>query len=420
MLFSSLKKEKEGLVVYKMRNKIRLYIILLLFSPTSFIYGQIKYNLNNNQENQIVVNYSNPKTYEIANIDVEGAKYLDKIALISISGLKIGDEISIPGQAISGAIKKLWKQGIIGDIKIIATKIEENKVFLKIKLSERARLSKFTIKGLGKSHTTELNEKINLIRGRIVTEAVLKNTKNIIKKHFQNKGFRNTSINIQQEEDTILSNSIRLTINVKKRKKVRINDIKFSGDIVFSESKLKNKLKKTGEKTRVKLFKSLFLETFTLLKPKRLFGKKQGINLKKFSKYITDNLKINVFKSSKFIDSEYINDKDNLIKFYQSKGYRDIKIISDSIHSDSNSESLINIDIKLDPGNKYYFRNITWAGNYIYNNKTLDEVLSIERGELAAICMANCFPNSAISSFFFLLSMLNSTPILPRFFFNAE
>ena len=309
MLFSSLKKEKEDLVVYKMINKVSLYVIFFLFNIFSNLYGQIRYNLNNDPDNQIVVNYSNPKIYEIANIDVLGAKYLDKIALISISGLKVGDEISIPGQSISGAIKKLWKQGIIGDIQIIATKIEGNKIYLAIKLSERARLSKFTIKGLGKAHTTDLNEKINLIRGRIVTEAVLKNTKNIIKKYLENKGFMNSSIKIQQEEDTIMSNSIRLTINVNKRKKVKIKDIIFSGEIIYSEAKLKSKLKKTGEKPRVKLFKSFFYKSINMLKPKTLFGEKNGLNFKTLTKYVTDNLKINVFKSSKFIASEYRNDK---------------------------------------------------------------------------------------------------------------
>ena len=224
MLFSSFKKEKEDLEDYKMNIKNYLFILILLFISVKNLFGQISYKLNQNQENQIVVNYSNPKTYEIGKIDVLGSKYLDKIALISISGLKIGDQITIPGDAISGAIKKLWKQGIIGDIQIYASKIEGNKVDLTIKLTERARLSKFKIEGLGKSNTTTLNEKINLIRGRIVTDAVLKNTKNTIKKYLDNKGYTNASISIQQEIDTILSNSIRLIINVNRKQKVKINN----------------------------------------------------------------------------------------------------------------------------------------------------------------------------------------------------
>ena len=302
-----------------MNIKIYLSIILLIFINVKNLYSQISYKLNQDQENQIIVNYSNPKTYEISKIDVLGSKYLDKIALISISGLKIGDQIAIPGDAISGAIKKLWKQGIIGDIQIYATKIEGNKVDLIIKLSERARLSKFKIEGLGKSNTTTLNEKINLIRGRIVTDAVLKNTKNIIKKYLDNKGFTNASISIKQETDTILSNSIRLLISVNKKQKVKINNINFVGKTIFSDAKLKSKLKKTGEKPRVGLFKSILLNSVELIKPKKLFGNKKGLDLISFNKYITDNLKVNVFKSSKFITSEYRNDKENLIKFYQSK-----------------------------------------------------------------------------------------------------
>ena len=363
-----------------MNIKNYLFILILLFISVKNLFGQISYKLNQNQENQIVVNYSNPKTYEIGRIDVLGSKYLDKIALISISGLKIGDQITIPGDAISGAIKKLWKQGIIGDIQIYASKIEGNKVDLTIKLTERARLSKFKIEGLGKSNTTTLNEKINLIRGRIVTDAVLKNTKNTIKKYLDNKGYTNASISIKQEIDTILSNSIRLIINVNKKQKVKINNINFNGNVIFSDAKLKSKLKKTGEKPRVGLFKSIFYNSIELLKPKKLFGNKKGLDLVRFNKYLTDNLKINVFKSSKFITLEYRNDKENLIKFYQSKGYRDIKIISDSTYFDKNN--LININLGVNPGNKYFFRNISWAGNYIYDNKTLSEVLGIDKGDV--------------------------------------
>ena len=124
---------------------------------------------------------------------------------------------------------------------------------------------------------------------------------------------------------------LRLDLNFLSKK---INNINFNGNIIFSDAKLKSKLKKTGEKPRVGLFKSVFYNTIELIKPKKLFGNKKGLDLVRFNKYLTDNLKINVFKSSKFITSEYRNDKENLIKFYQSKGYRDIKIISDLILKD--------------------------------------------------------------------------------------
>ena len=381
MLFSSFKTEKEDLGVYKkyMKNNIFIFLSFLLIGLSYHSNGQIKYNYNTNPEQQIVINYSNPKTYEIGDIKIIGAKYLDPIALRSLSGLKIGDQISIPGESISGAIKKLWKQGIIGDIKILIDKIEEGKVYLSIVLKERPRLGTFKLNGIGKTHTSELNEKINLIRGRIVTDATIKNTQNTILNYFKEKGFLNTKVNIQEAVDTIMANSIRLNIDIEKNKKVKINNISFYGNSIYSEAKLKGKLKKTGERFEITLFKKIFQKSFSLLTPKNLFGVKNGITTNEILNFITENSNVNFLKSSKFIDKEFINDKDNLIKFYESKGYRDIKIIKDSITYEGD---FINIDIYVNPGNRYYFRNINWTGNYIYDKKLLNEILSIKKGDI--------------------------------------
>ena len=376
MLFSSLKKEIEDLERFNMK---RLYIIisviLLGFSHKSF--SQIRYNLNNDR--QIAISYTNPKTYEVAEVKVEGEKYLDEIALKSLAGIKVGDKISIPGEAISGAIKKLWKQGIIGDIKIIVNKIEDEKVYLSIVLKERPRLSTFEINGIGRTQKSELTEKINLIRGRIVTDAVIKNTQNTIENYFKKKGFFNTIVDVKQEIDTIVSNSIKLKINVSKSKKVKFNNINFIGNREFSDAKLKGKLKKSGERVRVPIFKEIFNKSTELLKPRNLFGSKNGISLKDLTKFITDNAKINLLKSSKYITSELDNDKDNLISFYQSKGYRDIKIIDEKISRDGD---YVDLELTLDPGNQYFFRNINWTGNYIYNEDLLNEVLAISKGDV--------------------------------------
>ena len=359
----------------KMKRNVFLLIIMICISHISF--SQIRYNLNN--ENQIAISYTNPKTYEVAEIKVEGEKYLDEIALKSLAGIKVGDNISIPGEAISGAIKKLWKQGIIGDIKIIVNKIENEKIYLSIVLKERPRLSTFKINGIGKTQKSELTEKINLIRGRIVTDAVIKNTQNTIENYFKKKGFFNAEVKIQQDIDTIVANSIKLDIDVIKNKKVKINNINFEGNNEFSDAKLKGKLKKSGERVRVSLFKELFKQSTELLKPKKLFGTKKGIALEDLTRFITDNAKINLLKSSKFITSELENDRDNLISFYQSKGYRDIKIVDETI---SREGDYIDLNISLIPGNKYFFRNIEWTGNYIYDEIVLNEVLGINKGDV--------------------------------------
>ena len=182
MLFSSLKTKQK---IWKALNNEKIYIDFLLLLSSKIGLSQIRYDLNNEQ--QIAISYTNPKVYEVAEIEVIGEKYLDEVALKSLAGIKVGDNISIPGEAISGAIKKLWKQGIIGDIKIVINKIEDDKVYLSIVLKERPRLSTFNKKELRTQ--TELTEKINLIRGRIVTDAVLKNTQNIIETFFKKKDF---------------------------------------------------------------------------------------------------------------------------------------------------------------------------------------------------------------------------------------
>ena len=377
MLFSSLIKGIEDLEKSKLMKKFFLIAILLpILSYNS--YAQIRYNMNANDE-QIAISYTNPKKYEVAEIDIEGEKYLDEIALKSLAGIKVGDEISIPGEAISGAIKKLWRQGIIGDIKVSIKKIEGDEVYLLISLTERPRLSTFEIKGIGKTQKSELTEKLNLIRGRIVTDATIKNTQNIIRNFYNKKGFFNTEVKIQQVEDSIVANSIKLDIKVEKNKKVKIDNVKFEGNKEFSDAKLKGKLKKSGERVRVTIFKEIFKRTINLLKPKNLFAEKNGIDKNKAINFITDNAKINFLKSSKFIEKEFKNDKENLISFYESKGYRDIKILDENVVRNGD---YVDIELRIEPGRKYYFRNIEWTGNYIYNEEVLNEVLAISKGDI--------------------------------------
>ena len=357
---------------------MKKYILIFLLLLSSKIgLSQIRYDLNNEQ--QIAISYTNPKVYEVAEIEVIGEKYLDEVALKSLAGIKVGDNISIPGEAISGAIKKLWKQGIIGDIKIVINKIEDDKIYLSIVLKERPRLSTFNIKGIGRTQKTELTEKINLIRGRIVTDAVLKNTQNIIETFFKKKGFYNVDVGIKQEIDTIVANSIKLDINVTKNKKVKIDNVSFEGNKNYSDAKLKGKLKKSGERVRITLFKEIYDKTLSLIKPKNLFGEKNGIKPNEVIEFVTDNAKINILKSSKFIAAELENDKDNLIAFYQSKGYRDIKIVDENI---TRKGDYIDLELNIDPGNRYYFRNINWTGNYIYEEDVLNEVLGIKPGDI--------------------------------------
>lgn len=349
-----------------------IYVGLILLFCTNSI-AQIRYNTKRNSD-QVSISYSNPQEYEIAEIKVEGSKFLEEIALVSISGLQVGDKVKIPGDKITSAIKKLWKQGLIGDIQIFASKVEGNKIYLTISLTERPRLSRFRFDGVSKTQETEIREKINLIRGRVVTDAITKNAELAIKKYFHEKGYLNTEVDITLRPDSIISNSTLLEVKVNKNQKVKITDVKITGNEYFSEGKLKRKLKNTGEKARVKIISGLIAKTVGIF-DKRI--EKRNENPMEF---LNRTMKLNVFKSSKFIKNDYLDDKESLIAFYNSKGYRDAEILSDSIYRHDNKS--VDIDININPGRKYYFRNINWTGNYIYSSDQLDKILAVNGGDV--------------------------------------
>ncbi|MEQ6119502.1 POTRA domain-containing protein [Reichenbachiella sp. MALMAid0571] len=367
-----------------MRLKITFLVSALIFSSLSF--AQIRYggNTSPKSDGNISMSYSNPQVYEIAEINVEGSEFLDSNALISISGLKIGDKIKIPGDHISSAIKKLWKQGLIGDIKVFASKVENGKVFLTISLTERPRLSKFNFTGITKSQESEIREKINLIRGRVMTDAVIKNAELTVKKYFAEKGYLNTEVDINYVKDTIMNNNVVLEVDVDKKSKVKVHDINFYGDENFSSSKLKKKLKNTGERVRFKLPSALISKTIQFVKSgeqkKPLMDTSALITKQGAKSFLNNNVKLNFFKSSKFVKAKYEEDKEKLISFYNSKGYRDAEIVLDTLYR--YDEKSVDIDFHVSPGTKYYFRNIMWKGNYVYEDEYLDKILAIEKGDV--------------------------------------
>ena len=319
---------------------MRCLFICISFIAFSYVKAQKGDLLFGNQHlDKYRVDYSQPKEYVIGGINVVGLKYLDKNALISIASLRIGEKIIIPGEDISNSIKKLWKQGILGDVSIYITEIVGNRIYLQINLKERPRLSGFTFTGVPKGQKTTLTEKVTLVRGRIVTDIALKNTRNVIYNYYAEKGFRNTKIFISQKKDTFLANSIMVNIHIKKNKKVKIENIQVEGNAVFNENRIKKKLKKTKEKRFIR-----------------------------------------IFKPSKFIANTYEEDKKKLIQYYNQQGYKDAKIEYDSVVNIGKKR--VKILLKLYEGPKFYYRNIYWTGNYKYDSKTLRSVLGLKKGDV--------------------------------------
>jgi len=315
-----------------MRSKIFAFVWLTL--TTFFTIAQ-----ETTDSRLSKIDYSKPKEYEIGGGTISGIKYLDQNVLVHLSGLKVGETITVPGDDITQAINKLWKHGLFGDIEITATKIVGNSIFLDIYLKERPRLSKFTFEGVTKGEADDLREEIKLIRGTQVTDDVLSLTENRIKKFFIDKGFYNTEVNIAQQEDSLMPNTVILTIAVDKKQRIKINEIYFEGNTVFTDTKLRRAMKETKRKTWY-----------------------------------------NIFKASKYIENTFEEDKAKIIAKYNEKGYRDAKIEVDSVYR--NDEKTLNLYLKLNEGGQYFFRNVTWVGNSKYPSEILDHELRIVKGDV--------------------------------------
>ncbi|MCK5463192.1 MAG: outer membrane protein assembly factor BamA [Bacteroidales bacterium] len=316
-----------------MIRKQLLFITILILPWLALFSQEIEY------DNLPVYDYSNIKEYEIAEITVSGVKFLQPAVLISISGFKVGNRITIPGDDITKAVNKFWDQGLFADVKITARKIEDGKIYLDIYLKEQPRLSRLIVDGLKKGETEDLMENLNVRTGSQVTTDLLNNTERLIKDHFIEKGFFDTRVAITQVPDTLRPNSVRLFVKVDKGPRIKIEDVIFEGNEVFPEKRLRRVLKNTKK------------------------------------------VNINIFKASKYIKDQYKEDKQSLITFYNENGYRDAKILGDSMVRVEDENRLI-LKIFLVEGRKYFFRNVNWVGNTIYPSHILGAVLGIERGDV--------------------------------------
>lgn len=309
------------------------------------------------------IDYSKPKEYTIGGITVTGIKYLDQDVLINISGLKVGETIKVPGELVTKAMESLWKQGLFSDVKIVATKVIEDRIFIEIQLTERPRLSKFAIQGAKKSEADDIRDRIHLVRGNQVTDNIIANTKINVKEYFVEKGFYNVEVDITQKPDSNFVNSVILFIKIKPHKRVKINKIYFHGNLQNAEYKAQL-IEQKAKFWEIAWRKSPFNDN----------------KLRRKLKETKQKTWYNAFKSSKYVESNYKEDKKNIISKYNEKGYRDAQIVKDSISV--HSDKTLNLDIWIDEGTKYYFRNITWIGNTKYSSDFLSKYLGIKSGDL--------------------------------------
>ena len=308
-----------------------LTFIVVLLLPT-FVLSQTNDTIP-------IVNFTEPKDYEIGGIKVTGADFSDDNAIIAIAGLKVGDKIRIPGEDIFRAIKALWKLRLFTDIQIFQEKTIGDVIFLEIEVEERPRLSRHSFKGAKKSNHDDLNDEVNkyLLKGGIVTENVKTNAINAIKGYYKGKGYLDVHVVAKEIPDEKIVNSVRLEFEIDRRDRVKIQDIEFAGNDNVKRSKLLKKLENTHRKTKL-------------------------------------------FSKSKLVRADFDADLANIIAFYNTIGFRDARILNDTFwrEEDGDLRFLINIY----EGNRYYFRNINWKGNSIYTSETLSSVLGIGKGEV--------------------------------------
>ncbi|MFM2283532.1 MAG: hypothetical protein RL222_1036 [Bacteroidota bacterium] len=325
----------------------------------------------------VLMNYKEPRKFKVAAIDIVGTQFLDKSIIRSLTGIKVGESITVPGDDITKCIKNLWKQGLFGDIKVYASKVEGDSIFLTVSVLEKPRLNDITIKGIKKGDADEIKKKLEVLRGKPLTDALKTNIRNTVIDQYEDKSFLNPIIDITEKKDEGLVNSSSLLVVVDKGSKVKIDDIEFVGRVNGELSKMRKAMKDTRERSKVELR----IKDGRSRKQKAKDGIYSLVNLNSNSvkSFFQERFRL-TFKGSKFNERKYEADKQSLISYYNNNGYRDAKIVTDTVVNNDNGN--VSIRIELNEGPRYYFRNITYKGNAKFPDETLNKVLNIKKGDV--------------------------------------
>ena len=301
-------------------------------------------------EGEYDFDYLTPKTYEIGGITFEGAGNFDPRVVMLVAGLQVGDKVRIPGDKISGAIENLWKQGLFEDVQIRVTRLQGNIAFLKIVLSERPRLEKFQFTGVRKGEDKKLREEIKIVSGDVVTENLLRTSTNKIKGYYIGKGY--TRVEVEPTTEVTDSNGrLTITFNVKRGKKVKIDSLVFEGNQELSDLALASQMQKTRDvhfPWKLRFWKKVF------------------------------------WKKSRYIESDFQDDLDHVVSYYNEQGFRDARIVSDTVMeapSAKSDQERVKLKVRVHEGRKFYFRNITFVGNTVYSDDVLRRALRISKGD---------------------------------------
>ena len=293
------------------------------------------------------ITYSgNPHTYKLAGLAVSGIDGYEDYVLTGISGLSIGQELEVPGTAITDAVKRYWKHGLFSDVSISADSIVGDNIYLKIYLAPRPRISTINYNGLKKTEREDMEKKLGLLKGGQITPNMIDRAKILAKKYFEDKGYKNAEVFIRQRDDVAAKNQVILDIDVDKKEKLKVRSIIIDGDNQLGEKKIKGTLFSKGA----------------------------------FAKTHEAGKLANILKSKKFTPERWAEDKKNLITKYNEYGYRDAMILKDSVWNVDPKH--VDIYVKVDEGKKYYIRNIKWVGNTVYSTDYLSRLLDMKKGDV--------------------------------------
>jgi outer membrane protein insertion porin family len=362
----------------------RIFFIITILFSTQFVTAQIDSTVSVDPELINIFNSKTPKEYTIAGITVGGTKAFDQNLIISISGLAVGDKVLIPGTDVfSKAIAKLWKQSLISNIEISFTKLVDRDLYIHFELTERPRLAEFKFVGVKKGEKDDLETKVALVKERVITENMKLSAVEAIRKFYADKGYRNVDIQMKEEMVTTLNNSVSLTFYITKGNKVKINTVNFSGNETVAEQKLKKHMKGTKEMPRLTLYpiavKSPYGDSTKKMTFKEYINDAGFLSISKTKQALDPYVRLKL-GSGKFSDKKYAEDKESVLDYYNSQGYRDVVIVGDTSVYDVKGN--LNIFLKVNEGNKYYFGDITWKGNTKYSDSILNVVLGIKKGDV--------------------------------------
>src|SRR5690554_2202762 len=325
---------------------------------------------------------SEPKKYLIDTILIDGIQHLDPNLIRLSTRLSAGDQVLLENDpTIAKSIRNLWAQNLFSDISIAYTNIQSNTLSLKFSFVERPKLSSYSFTGLNKTQETEIKDKLQMVQHRMVTKALKKDIHEAVKSYLTEKGYLNVQTSIE-ERVVGTDNSVSLIINVDKGRKVRINQVNISGNENIPETRLKSRMGNSKEMPRLSLYPANKETVYDSDKPTfKNYIRNQGyLSLSKTMEALNPYFRWNVFASSKYIPKKFEEDKREIIREYNARGYRDAQILEDTFYFTDNGH--INIEAKVQEGKKYYFGDIEWVGNTKYSDSLLARLVGIKKGDV--------------------------------------